>query len=228
MHKRNRLIFGVGINDADYTLVHKEYINSKRVETWRCPYYIVWVSMLRRCYSDLVHKKEPSYKDCEVSENWEYFSKFKEWMEKQDWEGKQLDKDILKGGNKLYCEEYCVFIDQVVNNFITDSFRARGLYLLGTSLHKSIGKFQSNCGNSFTSKREYLGIFPTELEAHLTWKTRKYELAIQLANSEYVTDERVAQALINRYSGNGVYINAVLNNVPVEEFLQNREKYMQM
>ena len=51
---------------------------------------------------------------------------FKRWMEKQDWEGKQLDKDIIKKGNKLYCPEFCFFVDNKVNSILTDPAAARG------------------------------------------------------------------------------------------------------
>ena len=76
----------------------------------------------------------PTYKGCSVSEEWLRFSNFKRWMEKQDWDGKQLDKDILFEGNKVYSAETCVFVTSVVNSFTSDSGAKRGEWLIGVSL----------------------------------------------------------------------------------------------
>ena len=49
--KPKKLIYGVGINDADYVVKKWEeagYINGKRKrkQVWMCPYYRVWADML--------------------------------------------------------------------------------------------------------------------------------------------------------------------------------------
>jgi hypothetical protein len=189
-------VYGVGINDAGYVV--QPTVNSERVV---CPFYRVWKSMLARCYSDKDHTRRPTYIGCSVCEDWLTFSIFKEWMVKQVWEGKQLDKDLLITGNKTYSPEACVFVPHLVNSFTLDRAKDRGEFLIGCCWDKPTKKFMAYCNNPFTKKREYLGLFAIELEAHLAWKTRKHELACQLAESEYVTDERVAAALRVRYSG---------------------------
>ena len=55
---------------------------------------------------------------------------FKDWMENQDWEGNQLDKDLLFEGNKVYGPKTCVFVTRMVNNFTLDSGAARENYRL--------------------------------------------------------------------------------------------------
>ena len=155
--------------------------------------------MLKRCYSSDFHNRRPTYKDCEVCEEWKYFMNFKKWMEKQDWEGKQLDKDFLFKGNRVYSPETCVFIPNIINSFTMDCGANRGKYMIGVYWSEDKGKFRSCCRNPFTGKTEFLGYFNNELEAHLTWKKRKHELACQLADSEHVTDERVADALRKWY-----------------------------
>ena len=119
-------------------------------------------------------------------------------MEGQVWEDKQLEKDLLVEGNKVYSEETCVFVSRAVNNFMIDSDAARGEWLIGASWNKRYGKFQSNCSDPFTKKLEYLGLFVNEIEAHNAWLKRKLELAHLLADEQ--TDERVAKALIMRYT----------------------------
>ena len=201
IRKRNKLVYGAGINDADYVTERNEKIDGKWVVVWRCPFYRTWANVLLRCYSEVEHRRKPTYRGCSMCDEWLIFSNFKRWMEQQDWEGKQLDKDLLVEGNKVYSPETCIFVDQMVNKFVTDRANGRGEYMIGVSLDKTTGKFQSRCGNPFTGKREHLGYFINELEAHLAWKSRKHEIAVMLANSEYCTDERLREALLNRYKG---------------------------
>ena len=200
--KPKKLVYGVGINDADYIVVKYETTEvngvQKQKRVWSCKYYQTWKNMIERCYFAKAQEKYPTYIGCSVSEDWLVFSKFKAWMEKQDWEGKHLDKDLLFEGNKVYSAETCVFIEPLVNTFIIDSGAARGELMIGASWHKKKNKFQSSCKNPFTKKLEYLGLFTTEQEAHNAWRKRKLELAHELASIQ--ADARVAKALIDRYS----------------------------
>ena len=200
--KAKKLVFGVGINDADYAVTEWETIEVNGVRkqklVWWCPYYRVWKGMLMRCYSSKFQEKKPTYKGCSVSEEWIRFSNFKRWMECQDFEGMQLDKDLLFASNNVYSEETSVFVTQTVNKFTIDRGNDRGEWLIGVSWNKKKGKFASRCSNPFTKKQESLGYFNCELEAHQTWLKRKLELAHLLAAEQ--TDERVAKALISRYT----------------------------
>ena len=198
-----KLVLGVGLNDADYVVKKWEtigYVDGKQKQKliWFCPFYKTWASMLNRCYSTKLHERLPTYKGCSVSEEWLTFSVFKNWMEKQDWQDNQLDKDLLIEGNKVYSPETCVFVTQVVNLFTTERGASRGEWPIGVYWHKGANKFKSQCRNPFTKKREYLGYFTCEQEAHQVWLKRKLELAKELA--EIQPDSRVAEALINRYS----------------------------
>lgn len=201
--KPRKLVHGVGINDAGYVVRKFEtigYVDGKRTRklVWECPYYRTWKSMLRRCYSAKNQERQPTYRGCSISTEWLVFSNFKSWMEKQDWEGKQLDKDLLFEGNKVYNSETCVFVTQMVNLFTTDRGAARGGQMIGVCWDKNAGKFQSSCCNPFTKKRDYLGLFTCEQQAHNAWLKRKLELAHLLAAEQ--EDPRVAKALIERYS----------------------------
>ena len=195
MKKSRKLVYNVGINDADYNVY--EYINGKIVR-W-CPYYDTWKGMLRRCYSEKYQSKKPTYKGCSVCDEWLTFSNFKNWMETQDYKGKHLDKDLLKVGNRVYSPSLCVFVHHKINTFTTDRGNARGDYMLGVNWHEGVNQFLSRCCNPLTGKREYLGLFLTEIEAHLAWKKQKHEFACQLAESEYCNDPRLAEALRTRY-----------------------------
>jgi hypothetical protein len=82
--------------------------------------------------------------------------------------------------------------------FIIDRGAARGELSIGVNLDKERSKFRSRCSNPFTKKQEHLGCFTCEKEAYKAWLKRKLELAHLLAAEQ--TDERVAKALIERYT----------------------------
>lgn len=201
--KPKKLVFGAGINDAGYYVQKFEtygYVGGKRKQkqVWICPFYRAWKNMIKRCHYGKYQELYPTYAGCAVSEDWLTFTNFRAWMEKQEWEGKHLDKDLLFEGNKVYSPETCVFVSPLVNSFTTDSGAARGELLIGVCWRKEKERFIAQCSNPFTKKREHLGLFSCELEAHEAWLKRKLELAHELAAIQ--TDPRVAKALVDRYS----------------------------
>ena len=203
MKVHNKILQGIGINDADYAVRKYEqlgYVDGKQKQklVWECPIYRTWMNMIKRCYDAKIQERQPTYIGCTVFEEWKIFSNFRVWMMTQDWEGSQLDKDLLIEGNKVYSPETCVFVSGMVNTFTTDRGAARGGWMIGVNWNKPAGKFQSRCSNPFTKKQEHLGLFDSEQEAHKAWLNRKLELAHELAAIQ--TDPRVAKALIDRYS----------------------------
>lgn len=104
-------IYGIGINDAPYVTAPK--VGGKQVV---CNYYATWKSMFVRSYSENYKAKQVTYEGCEVDQSWHLFSRFREWMERQEWQGMALDKDLLVAGNKTYGPDVCCFVPQFVNN----------------------------------------------------------------------------------------------------------------
>lgn len=195
---KNMLLHGVGRNDADYPVAVFAVIGGKRKLLWICPIYQTWASMLNRCYSTKHQADHPTYIGCTVTPEWLSFSAFRAWMLAQDWEGKELDKDILFQGNKVYSPYACVLVSKQLNSFMNDSGSSRGEWPIGVSLLK--GKFMARCCNPFTRKREFLGYFTDPDNAHEAWRKRKYELALIYADQQ--TDPRTATALRARYAKN--------------------------
>ena len=196
------LVCGIGINDADY--VTQKYMaagcaNSKHKKlVWICPYYRAWKSMIARCYNGKLQIKRPTYAGCYVAKEWLVFSNFKKWMTAQDWEGKQLDKDILFPGNKSYSPETCAFVSSQVNAFVTDRCAARGEWPVGVCWSKYANRFQAKCCNPFTNKQKHLGYFDNEQDAHQAWLKYKFFAAHQLAAIQ--VNPKIAIALMERYS----------------------------
>lgn len=180
-------ILGVGINDADY-VVNK---TSKGLKV-KCPYYYCWLGMLERCYSKSLHKNRPDYIGGAVCDEWLLFSSFRVWMVKQDWKGKQLDKDVIKPGNRLYSPELSVFVNSKVNGLLKKATAIRGNYPIGVSKHKVNGPFEAKI--SIDGKQIRLGFFKKANDAHDAWRKAKKARLLEVANEQ--VDDRVKNGLI--------------------------------
>lgn len=195
--KEKKLVFAVGINDADYPVTRNEEIEGKLKQVWICPFYVKWRSMIGRCYSKKLMKFRPTYDGCQTVPEWHYFMTFRAWMVQQDWQGKDLDKDLLFPGNKIYGPDTCVFISRALNNFINDRPGSRSKYPVGVTFQKQSGKFESRCSNGNTKTYFYLGAFDTPEEAHQAWLDKKIEMAYHLGSQH--KDSRVLDSLVDRY-----------------------------
>ncbi|MCV0420114.1 MAG: hypothetical protein K5804_17875 [Microbacterium sp.] len=198
-----KLIYGVGVNDSLYQVVINQTISGKQKRLWICPFYQTWTSMLLRCYNEKKRWYYRTYSDCIAVDEWHKFSCFRAWMEKQDWQGKQLDKDILLNGNRIYGPESCVFIPARLNLFLVDRRLDRGEWPLGVSFSRSNSNFRAQCCNPFTGKNEHLGYFFSPEQAHEAWRAKKHEHALRYADMQ--ADSRIAQALRERYITGGNY-----------------------
>lgn len=145
--KSNKLVAGVGVNDADYPVVRfGKDINGKRNREWVCPFYKTWSAMLNRCYQKATNNEYSAYKDTTVCDDWHTFSNFKSWMERQDWEGKELDKDLLTDNNQ-YAPENCIFIPEWMNSLIAGEKKPSCYNLI--AIYEDGGRYTSSpcCGN---------------------------------------------------------------------------------
>lgn len=194
IYKRTKKIYGVGVNDADYNT--REFIrdsNGKRKVSWGCPYYALWSKLLYRCYSESFHKKQPTYKCVRMADEWLVFSNFKKWMMSQDWFGKEIDKDILGKGSKVYSQETCMFVDHAINMFVVMPSSSTGNGLpFGVSFDKSRGKYKAQVGMG-TIRTKFLGSYDTPEQAHKAWQLAKWKYGQELLQQQ--TDPRIIQAM---------------------------------
>ena len=190
----SKLVYGVGVNDKTRPC----WVDGKPVKE-----YDLWTDMLKRCFSEKLQTRQPTYKGCNVSDNFLNYSFFYDWCQEQVGFGKvddkghiwQLDKDLLLIGNKIYSETTCVFVPQEINSFFTDRGNARGEYPLGVCFHKRVGKFVAKC--TVNGKRQYLGYFNTPEEAFAVYKPYKENLCKQLALKwQSEIDERLFNAMM--------------------------------
>lgn len=183
LRKRN-LVYGWGINDADYNVVIKNSEGKQKM----CPIYSAWKDMLQRCnsYKFKEKKQNAKYIECFTNESWRYFIDFKTWALRSGFEeGLRLDKDILVKGNKEYGPNTCAFVPLSVNNLLLLSKQREDVPLGAT--YSKIRQRQVNelkkpyfaRLSRYGTTQRFLGFFKTSMDAHKCW---------QLAKADYIED----------------------------------------
>ena len=166
--------------------------------------YKLWTGMIERCYSITLKNKYPTYKDCEVSDNFKSYENFYDWCNKQigfDNDGNgfpfHLDKDLLIKGNKIYGENTCVFIPREINQILVKCTASRGEYLIGVYWSKTHKAFVAMVSRG-KGRSECLGFFNTEIEAFNAYKVAKETFIKEQANEwKGKIDIRAYEALMN-------------------------------
>lgn len=132
------MVYGVGYSSTQVG----HYSNP----TDKC--FLAWRNMLKRCYSN--EEKYKNYRDQGISvcDEWFDFDVFEKWFNRNYYEVNDevmnLDKDILKHGNKVYCPEYCIFVPQTINSIFIRSANRRGDLPIGVHRDRK-GKYISSC-----------------------------------------------------------------------------------
>ena len=183
-----RLIHGWGINDADYSVQPR--VDGKRI---MCPFYRSWTNMVQRCHDGKFSERRPTYIGCEVCSEWKSFMAFRSWMKTQDWEGKQLDKDLL-GDGKLYSPETCCFVEGWLNNLFTDHGRARGEWPVGVYFDRHAQMFRAKLKTH--GKHQHLGYYDAPEEASSVYRATKLK-HVQELMADY-PDQRIKQAVLKK------------------------------
>jgi hypothetical protein len=178
------LVYGHGVNDVNYAI--RPRVDGKQV---RCPFYATWSGMLMRAYSPGLHAQRPTYAEVTVCEEWLYFSKFKKWMEAQPWEGRHLDKDIVRPGNTEYSPDTCRFVTPYTNSLLSDSVPGRGAHPRGVT--KRDGRYIATCSDH--GRNRHLGRYATANEAYQAYATFKISLILRAADTQ--SDAAVAKGL---------------------------------
>lgn len=176
---KTKLSYEHGINDVDEQVVFSHYGNGID------PAYRKWCGMLERCYSPKWHEKKPTYKNCSVSDEWLFFSKFKKWFDENNINGYVLDKDILNKNNKVYSKETCVFVPEYINSLLIKKDAVRGKYPIGVT--KNHNRFYSYF--SVRNVRKDLGSFSTPEDAFAAYKKGKEEYIKKVAKEYYSRKE---------------------------------------
>lgn len=160
--------------------------------------YAVWANMIHRCYDPYRLNTYSTYMDCFVCDEWHNFQNFADWFYSKgigSVEGLFIDKDLKYPGNKIYSPDKCVFVSRDVNNFTTDRGALRGKYLIGVTRKPECKDFTARCHNPETGERDVLGVFDSEIDAHIAWRRAKSNGAKYLASIQDRAD--VAEAIMS-------------------------------
>ena len=135
-------VYGIGyLGEGEYKAYDRNGKSTKCYETWK--------GMLKRCYDIKYHKKESTYKNCKVCEEWYNYQNFAKWYYNNYYEieGERmcLDKDILNKGNKIYSPNTCIFVPNNINLLFVKNDKSRGNYPLGVCYDKKSKKFKAHC-----------------------------------------------------------------------------------
>ena len=174
--------------------------------------YHTWHEMLKRCYDPKLHEKCPTYKDCEVAEDFLNFQNFSYWYEYSyyeiDGERMCLDKDILVKGNKIYSPDNCIFVPNNINILFVKCNKSRGELPIGVTYYKQTGKFRARCSVYDYDKNKkkiiHLGYYNTPQEAFEVYKQFKEQNIKEVAN--YYKDT-IPKKLYDAMCKYEVYIN---------------------
>ncbi|AQN32293.1 putative DNA binding protein [Pseudoalteromonas phage PHS21] len=189
--------YGFGVNDANYKVTNRK-------AGWVCPYYKKWRSMINRCYSPRYHLGKPTYINDTVCPEWELFSEFKSWMESHEWNGLELDKDVIDFGNRTYSPDACCFIPRSVNSFVKTNSKSSNSGFIG--VHKiPSGKFEAHFKNPISNKIEHIGTYLNPEYAHEMWRINKLRVTKEIVKSGIVKDDRAKAGLLSIFEEENWY-----------------------
>lgn len=160
--------------------------------------YLLWKSMIYRCYDSNFHERQPTYKDCTVCDEWHNFQNFAEWLSKQKFykKGYELDKDLLFKDNKVYSPKTCRFVPKKINVILNDCESSRGEFPVGVFFSKNENKFVSAI--RINGKKKHLGYFASPQLAHKAYVEAKENYVKEEAEKyRNEMDSDVYGALIN-------------------------------
>ena len=180
------IVFGKGINNSNYKVNSPVFINKRYY--YRCPYFYKWNNMIRRVYTN-----QKGYENVTVCKEWLVFSNFKKWMEGENWENNELDKDIIKPNNKIYSPETCCFVNKKINMILNYKQKTNSVLPVGVSYHGN--KFRSQC--NYNGKRISLGVFSNCELAYKAYVNFKCKVIKEIINdlSRNIYDIRIINGL---------------------------------
>ena len=179
----DKIVFGVG-----YIGNGKHKVCDKNGKITKC--YRTWHDMLKRCYDEKFHEKCPTYKDCEVSEEFHNFQNFSYWYMDNyyeiEGENMCLDKDILWKGNKVYSPDTCIYVPERINTLFIKCDKTRREYPIGVCHDKRPRKFITHCRiydfKKNKSKKIHLGYYDTQEKAFEAYKQFKEQYIKEVAD----------------------------------------------
>lgn len=174
VESHKKLVFGVGINDSDSYIVKGKKKNAS---------YVHWSKILERCYYIKYQEKQPTYKGCEVCEEWKTYSNFRKWFNDPIngyRDGYQLDKDLICKNNKVYSPDTCCFLPQEINKLLSKRMNGKEIPV---GVFERDGRYRSILHKY--GRNVDLGTFSTISEAFAAYKQAKEAYIKEVAQEYY-------------------------------------------
>jgi len=126
-----------------------------------------------------------TYKDCKICNEWLNFENFVKWFNENYYvienERMNIDKDIIKKGNKLYSPETCLIVPQSINLIFLKQKRKYknsenlpiGVYICDNKFRVTIQKYNKTFNHGF---------FETKEDAFYAYKKAKEDYIKEVAD----------------------------------------------
>jgi len=142
-------------------------------------YYDKWRDMIRRCYDEKIHSKSPHYIGCSVDPEWYSFQNFATWLDENKWNGiDQLDKDLIKEGNKLYSPKTCCLLPPELNSSLSHMFETGIRELKNGSWYARVRISKKSKAKSFKTYEKALKFYVVNKDIELQKMLKKYKVIL--------------------------------------------------
>lgn len=159
--------------------------------------YQLWQGMITRSYSQKTKERQPKYANVTTAKEWHNFQNFAEWFYSQShyMDGYNLDKDILKEGNKEYSPSTCCLVPQEINKLFIN--RGNPDRLLPTGVQLCKGRYQVKAG------QKYIGSYDTPELASQAYQSAKREYVLEKVDTwKNKVDPKVIEAMLDLANNN--------------------------
>jgi hypothetical protein len=137
--------------------------------------YDLYRDLIKRVYTPYNNAEVNAYKDGELDPRWDTYEKFLDWVfgdktNNFQW-FYQLDKDLLKPGNKIYGPDTCIFLPQQLNKTLAFSKSVVNL-CQGVSKTQS-GKYRSRINSTLLKLSHQFRATMSEAQSFLIYASGK-------------------------------------------------------
>ena len=180
LESNKNIIHGVAVNDL---------ISVSKIKGKRQPAYLTWINLLNRTASSLT-KRNKSYLDCKICDEWLSFNSFKEWFDKNYVDGYSIDKDILCPGNRCYSPQYCRFVPQEINSLFVRKPRQKHKEL-PTGVSYNYDKYRAQVRH--VGRTIFIKTFSTIQDAREAYLIAKRNLVDSIADNYFTAGKISAE-----------------------------------
>ena len=149
--------------------------------------------------------RQKSYLDATCCDEWKDYANFYAWFSLQKREegykeGWQLDKEVIKQGNKQYCPELCVFIPKEINNLLTERAASNptgyiGVFKSGNKYSYRLRRtYEYHYGHGFETAKDAFDEYAKQKKFHILTVTENFKAVLSASVLEGILRWEVRNA----------------------------------